>query len=255
MKAWRRKMNAALGAARAAAAAGNMAAAANYHQAAMNRAVNRGTSQTISNVAAQAPPTPGGINASPAIVPKPAPPYIPPPAAPAHTPQTTYRPSAPAPAPVRKPPPPPPPKPPAWLKKKTFQPVEGVRQADPDTVLFDESTISPELLIQLQYEDVGGVELANVSRSDIIDGQNIIYSPIKNLSDVRRRYNPNNIIPLSENSNSFLNRFSIEINLRQPYVPYFNDDGDLVIEVEDIKDDEVIEVQVDRNGIINEVEL
>lgn len=65
MKAWRRKMNAALGAARASAAAGNHAAALNYHNAAMNRANNRGSSATIAAVESQTPYHRGPSNPGP----------------------------------------------------------------------------------------------------------------------------------------------------------------------------------------------
>lgn len=242
MQAWRRKMNAALGAARAAAAAGNMEAAANYHQAAMNRAVNRGTSQTISNVAAQAPPTPGGINASPAVFPTPAPPSF--------SSGTEYRGGSSA------PPPPPPPKPPdPWTRSSNYKPPTGIKQADPDIVLFDSESISPEFLLELQYEDIAGMELINISRSDIIDGQDVVYSPVKNLSSIRRRYNPNNIISLPELSDSFFSRFGIDLLQRGMNDPYFDEEGSLVIEIDNVKDGEVIEVEIDTNGTIEEVEF
>ena len=55
MQAWRRRMNAALGAARAAAASGNNAAAAAYYNAANNTAVARGNTRTIAAVQRQNP--------------------------------------------------------------------------------------------------------------------------------------------------------------------------------------------------------
>jgi hypothetical protein len=152
------------------------------------------------------------------------------------------------------PPPPPPPKPPdPWMRQATFIAPSGVKQADPDIVIFNEDAISPELLIELGYEDIAGIELINISRSDIIDGQNVSYSAVKQLSALRRRYNPNNIIALPELSSSFFSRFQIDIVLRGIQEPYFNENGDLVIEINDIKDDEVIDVEIDTNGTINEV--
>jgi hypothetical protein len=153
------------------------------------------------------------------------------------------------------PPPPPLPKPPTWVTTSTFQEPKGVRQADPDIVIFNEDAISPELLIELGYEDISGIELINISRSDIIDGQNVSYSAVKQLSALRRRYNPNNIIALPELSSSFFSRFQIDIVLRGIQEPYFNESGDLVIEINDIKDDEVIDVEIDTNGTINEVDF
>lgn len=52
---WRQRMNDALGAAKAAEAAGNIEAANNYYNAALARASNRGTAATVAAVTAQAP--------------------------------------------------------------------------------------------------------------------------------------------------------------------------------------------------------
>lgn len=151
---------------------------------------------------------------------------------------------------------PPPAKPPdPWTRSSNYKPPTGIKQADPDIVLFDSENISPELLLELQYEDIAGMELINISRSDIIDGQDVIYSPVKNLSSIRRRYNPNNIISLPELSSSFFSRFAIDLVQRGMYEPYFDEDGNLVIEIEDVKEDEVIEVEIDTNGTIEEVEF
>jgi len=162
-------------------------------------------------------------------------------------------------------PPPPPPKPPdPWIRSSNYVPPEGVRQADPDIIITaGEEAISPELLLELQYEDLAGAELINISRSDIIDGQNVIYSPIKNLSSLRRKYNPNNIISMPSVSSSLFSKYAIDLILRVgenpstglPYEPYFNDNGDLVIELEDVREDEIVEVEIDTSGTINLVDF
>lgn len=153
-------------------------------------------------------------------------------------------------------PPPPPPKPvDPWTRSSNYVAPTGIKQADPDIVLFDSEGISPEFLLELQYEDIAGMELINISRSDIIDGQDVIYSPIKNLSSIRRRYNPNNIIALPELSSSFFSRFAIDLIQRGMNDPYFDDQGNLVIEIENVRDDEIIEVEIDTNGTIEEVEF
>jgi hypothetical protein len=140
-----------------------------------------------------------------------------------------------------------------WLKSSNYVAPVGIKQADPDIVLFDSESISPELLLELQYEDISGMELINISRSDIIDGQDVIYSPVKNLSSIRRRYNPNNIISSPELSSSFFSRFGIDLIQRGMNDPYFDEQGNLVIEIDDIKENEVIEVEIDTNGTIEEV--
>lgn len=153
-------------------------------------------------------------------------------------------------------PPPPPPKPPdPWIMTETYTAPSGVKQADPDIVLFQDRPISPEFLIELLYEDIAGVELINISRADIIDGQEVVYSPVKQLSSLRRRYNPNNVIGLPELSSSFFSRFQIELLFRGTNPPYFDEQGNLVVEINDVKDDEIIEIEVDTNGTIDEVDF
>jgi len=154
------------------------------------------------------------------------------------------------------PPPPPPPTPPdPWIRTSDYVAPQGVKQADPDIVLFDDEAISPELLLQLQYEDVAGIELINISRSDIIDGQNVSYSPIAQLSSLRRRYNPNNIIALPSTSSDAFSRFGIDLILRGIKEPYFNENGDLVIEIDEVLEDEIIEAEIDTSGTINRVDF
>lgn len=153
-------------------------------------------------------------------------------------------------------PPPPPPRPPdPWIRTSDFVEPKGIKQADPDIVLFNTDSISPELMIQLEYENVSGTELINISRSDIIDGRQIVYSPIKNLSALRRKFNPNNIIAMPSTSSSLFSKYPIDLIARQPFEPYFDNNGDLVIEIEDIRQDELIEAEVDVSGTIDTVEF
>jgi hypothetical protein len=153
------------------------------------------------------------------------------------------------------PPPPPPPKPPdPWIRNIQYTGPEGIKQAEPDIVLFNDEVISPELLLQLQYEDISGIELINITRSDIIDGQNVVYSPISQLSALRRKYNPNNIIALDSSSSDFFARYGIDLILRGIREPYFDSQGNLIIEIDQVFDDEIIEAEIDLNGTINTVD-
>jgi hypothetical protein len=150
-------------------------------------------------------------------------------------------------------PPPPSPTPPSdpWNRTNTFVDPRGIKQPDPSVILFDSGTISPEYLVELEYEDISGMELISMSRSDLIDGQSVTYSPIKNLSALRNKYNPNNIIAIPSESSSEFSKYRIDLILRGIISPYFDKDGNLVVEIEDMKQDELIEVQVDSSGTIN----
>jgi hypothetical protein len=142
-----------------------------------------------------------------------------------------------------------------WITTSSYVGPTGVKQADPDIVIFDSETINPELLIQLEYENISGTELINITRSDIIDGRQIVYSPIKNLSSLRRKYNPNNIISLSSTLESIFSKYLINLIQRGVQEPYFDENGGLVVEIQDVFDDELIEIEIDASGTIDTVEF
>lgn len=129
-----------------------------------------------------------------------------------------------------------------------------VKQAPKDTIVFDESSVTPEALLELYFEDLGGIELANLSRADAIDGQDVTYSPIKNLSSLRRRFNPNNIIASAGNLESYFARFAIDLLQRGIEYPYVTEDGNVAIEISTILSDEEIEIQVLSSGTIDRIE-
>ena len=70
----------------------------------------------------------------------------------------------------------------------------SVKPATPEIILFNDDAMPIEIMTDLIFEDIGGQELATISRHDIINGQKIIYNPIKNLSDLYLQYNPNNVL-------------------------------------------------------------
>jgi len=135
----------------------------------------------------------------------------------------------------------------------TFRPMttsnNNIKVAPSDIIQFDDSSIEIALISDLLFEDIGATELANISRSDLIDGQNVIYAPIKNLPTIRREFNPNNMIANSF-FDDYFSRFGINLALRGVHKPYFNDDGDLVIQVDTVLSGEDIQVQVLSSGTI-----
>jgi hypothetical protein len=149
----------------------------------------------------------------------------------------------------------PPAKPPLWTTASTFVSPRVVKQADPDIILFNDDAVSPELLIELQFEDIGGLELINIARSDMIDGQDVIYSPVKQLARLRSKFNPNNIISTNTDLSTFFSRFAIDLILRGISKPYFDEDGNLVIEIEEVLEDEFIQAEIDTSGKINRTDF
>lgn len=164
-------------------------------------------------------------------------------------PSPAYPPAPPSPPP----PPPPPPAPPLPKFVAMAAPDKNIKTAGSDIIVFDDDSIEITLIQDLLFEDIGATELANISRIDLIDGQDVMYSPIKNLPTIRREFNPNNIIATSY-SMDYFSRFGIDIIPRGINEPYFDDNGSLVIEIDSVAEDEEIQVQILASGTIDIVE-
>jgi hypothetical protein len=138
-----------------------------------------------------------------------------------------------------------------------------VKTAPIDTILFDDETVPIDTMADLIFENIGGRELINITRSDIVNGQKISYQPIKNLSSIQQRYNPNNILSLQQTADKYFAGFSIKLENKIPNEGngpngkniYFNDSGDLVIEFININSDEQIEIQITTGGTIYNIDL
>jgi hypothetical protein len=86
----------------------------------------------------------------------------------------------------------------------------AIKIATPDLIIRDSEVMSIEIMTDLIFEDIGGQELATISRHDLVNGQKVVYAPIKNLTDLYLQYNPNNILRLQQ-SDSYFKSLSIAI--------------------------------------------
>jgi hypothetical protein len=142
-----------------------------------------------------------------------------------------------------------------WLTTPTFTQPSGIKQADPDIIIGPETDTTGDYIVERFFEELGGTELINISRYDLIDGADVSYKPIVNLSRLRRRFNPNNIIALDILSDNEFSKFSINLLSRGMNEPYFDDDGNLVVEVDIIRPEENIEVEISLSGTVTRIEL
>jgi hypothetical protein len=154
------------------------------------------------------------------------------------------------------PPPPPPPTPPnPWMTASTYQAPKGIKQAQPDIIIDRETDTTGDYIVERFFEELGGTELINLSRHDLIDGVKVVYNPIANLSKLRQRFNPNNIIESDFLSQNESKSATIDIISRGMGEPYFNDLGQLIVEIGIIRPEENIEVQVANSGTLTRIEL
>lgn len=81
----------------------------------------------------------------------------------------------------------------------------------PEIVTTGETPETIENMTNLVFQKIGGHEIINTTRTQNVNGQNIRYQPIKNISEIARDYNPKNIVPLPNSSEFYFNGFAIEL--------------------------------------------
>ena len=141
-----------------------------------------------------------------------------------------------------------------------------VKSASPDIVIFNDKDIedNAEAMVDLLFENIGGQELLQISRYDTVNGQEVLYQPIKNLNIIQEEYNPNNILKLQQTSDRIFENFPIKLDPTIPIestIPgvqenvYLDSDGNLVIELINLEGSEQVEVEITRNGTIYSIDL
>jgi hypothetical protein len=136
--------------------------------------------------------------------------------------------------------------------------VDGdVKPATTDIILFKDETLPIEIMTDLIFENIGGQELINIIRSDLVNGQNVLYQPIKNLSNVYFQYNPQNILGLQDIDSNYFKQFPINFSSKVPVcgtgpecsIVYIDaETGDLVINVVNLAKDEQVEISIVSDG-------
>jgi len=145
------------------------------------------------------------------------------------------------------------------------EPSMPVKTPERDVVSLVSEPVDAETIQNLLFENIGANELTRFVRHDTVEGMNPYYDIITNLSDIKRQFDPSNIISLQKTNSSFFDIYPIKLEYKIPderyltennitdYV-YIDTNGDLVIELTNMQDFEVVEVQIDTNGTIYEVD-
>jgi hypothetical protein len=136
----------------------------------------------------------------------------------------------------------------------------SIKAATPDLIVRDKNGQPIEYLTDLLYEQIGGQEILSVSRADLINGQNVIYTPIRNISNISSRYNSQNIFYVDGTWEEYFSNFGIKL---ENYVPdtgsgpnnsiiYIEVTGDnsanLIVEFQNLPNNLEVEVQTMFTG-------
>jgi hypothetical protein len=150
---------------------------------------------------------------------------------------------------------------PTYYAPSTPPATPAIKTGTPQYILFNDDEVPVDAIVDLLFENIGGQELLSIGRSDTVNGQKVLYQPIKNLNILKEQYNPNNVIRLQNTSDKFFSNFSIKLTDKIPNVGngpngtnvYLDSSGNLVIEFINLFDEEQAEIEITSSGIINEV--
>ena len=136
-----------------------------------------------------------------------------------------------------------------------------IKVAPIDTVLFNDDAVPKEIIADLLFENIGGQEILTIARHDTVNGQTVLYQPIKNINILQQQYNPNNLLRLRNTTNTIFDNFTINLFNKIPQIGsgsggsniYLDpNSGDLIIELVNLSPDELVEVQITSSGTIEE---
>ena len=142
---------------------------------------------------------------------------------------------------------------------QTIIPVvsSAVKVATPETYELYPTSLERVVAAQMLLEMLGGNELIEVSRHDLINGYNTRYQPIKDAQIIATQFNAFNIIPLQDTLPNYMDNFPIKLEERipnttsaEPSNVTIDANGIITIELINLKPDETVEVEVVYQGQI-----
>jgi hypothetical protein len=151
-----------------------------------------------------------------------------------------------------------------------YSPVaRSIKIPDRDAIIaLQRDGADQALITAILFEQIGATELVKFTRNDTIDGLNGVYDVISNISELKTKLDPSYLISKQRPDVTIDNGFSIRLQDKLPSIDYLfeneipnyvhfdstiGDGGSLVIELDNMDTDEIIEVEIDTSGTIEEV--
>jgi hypothetical protein len=129
---------------------------------------------------------------------------------------------------------------------------DSVRVATPDLIIFDPNATSADAMADLIFENIGGEELLEISRSDLINSANVVFPRIRNVVRVVPPEAIDQMGGYSDTADDDTNNYSLSL---ASYVPLYldpieidQDSGSILINTVNMTSDLQIEVQFVANA-------
>jgi hypothetical protein len=143
-------------------------------------------------------------------------------------------------------------------------PTTAIKLPDRDNLFTLQNNADAALITNIVFEKLGAVELTKFTRSDTVEGINPYYNIVSNLDQIKKEFDTSNLVLSQKSDTSLYNAFSIKLSTKIPkdkfleergldnYI-YIDENGSLIIELDNITQDELVEIEIDTNGTIVEV--
>jgi hypothetical protein len=148
--------------------------------------------------------------------------------------------------------------------KKDRSKKQKIKVATSNLFIQEQPTDRTDAMADAIIEDIGGQEIINISRTDLLNGQNFTYNVIENLASTQREFNANEFIKLQSTDSEYFNSFQISLNTFTPEygtgtngsIVYVDPDtGDVVINTINVSNDLVLEVEFVSYADISSTEV
>jgi hypothetical protein len=126
-----------------------------------------------------------------------------------------------------------------------------------DVFSLAESEISAAAKANIFFQEIGAIEIVNLTRRSTVEGQNQNYNIINNLPTVRREFDPTSLLTNQFLTEQTFPEFEININFRVPpgQILSIAPNGDILVQTVNVKDDEAVEVQIATQEGFNVFEI
>lgn len=132
--------------------------------------------------------------------------------------------------------------------------IPGIKSATPEQFYEETPNVTDngyDVRTQIFFDSMESIDIINIARNDLVNGQKILYQPIKNLEHIEDRYNSKFLLPMFDTDNIRFKTFGIKLedHVAENATPaYLTTGGDLVVEAINLADDEIIEIEILTSG-------
>jgi hypothetical protein len=143
------------------------------------------------------------------------------------------------------------------LPEPQRKPIDAIKIAEPQYLINIDTLSDIEAVAELSFESLGGRELIQIVRNDLVKGQNTVYRPVKNLSRLAFDYRPDTLVFLQNSSKALFASYAINISNHLPITGtgpggatvYIDEETrDLVIDLINVEDDYLVQLEILQDG-------